>query len=239
MAEIIPAILATSYRELVDRLDMVSGHAKTVQVDICDGGFVPSKTWPFLKGTNSEDRIFDEIVNQEQALPHWDLVDFEFDLMVRDAHSKIPDFVSAGATRVIVHKASVSDEELESVVSDYGKRSEELGPFDVELGIALMPSDDPAATAESLAPFVQGIHFVQVMGVANIGYQGQDFDPRAVELVRALRAAYPALPIAVDGGVSLENGRDLVNAGATRLVVGSALFESDDFLGTLKEFECL
>ncbi|HEU0080414.1 MAG TPA: hypothetical protein VFQ72_00095 [Candidatus Paceibacterota bacterium] len=102
-----------------------------------------------------------------------------------------------------------------------------------------MPTDDPEAVAASIAPVAAGIHFVQVMGIQNIGYQGQDFDPRAVELVRALRAAYPDMPIAVDGGVDVDNGRELVNAGATRLVVGSALFESVDFAGTLKEFQAL
>src|SRR6185369_12043546 len=157
MAEIIPAILPETYRELVDKLDIVAGHAKTVQVDICDGGYVPSKTWPFLKGPASEDSIFEEIISQEQALPHWDIVDFEFDLMVRDAHSKIPDFIAAGATRIVVHKASMSEEELEGVVSAYGKHSSELGPFDVELGLALKPTDEP------LVP--EGFHFVQVMGI--------------------------------------------------------------------------
>lgn len=231
MAEIIPAILPESYRELVDKLDSVAGHAKTVQVDICDGGYVPSKTWPYLKGPLSEDSMFEEIISQEQALPHWDIIDFEFDLMVRDPHTKIPDFIAAGAKRIIIHKASVTDEELDAIIADYGKHSDELGPFDVELGLALKPTDEPAIP--------EGFHFVQVMGIEHEGFQGQDFDPKAVELIRGLRATYPKLIISVDGGVNLDNGRELINAGADRLVVGSALFEDIDFSGTLKEFECL
>ncbi len=231
MTEIIPAILPESYRELVDKLDIVAGHAKTVQVDICDGGYVPSKTWPYLKGPDSEDQIFEEIKTQEQALPHWDIVDFEFDLMVRNPHSKIPDFIAAGATRIVVHKASTSEEELLSIIEDFGKHSEEIGPFDVELGLALKPTDEPVIP--------EGFHFVQVMGIEHEGFQGRDFDPQAIELIKALRAAYPKLIISVDGGVNLDNGRELINAGADRLVVGSALFEDVDFSGTLKEFEAL
>ena len=60
-----------------------------------------------------------------------------------------------------------------------------------------------------------------------------------MELVRNLRTTYPNLVITVDGGVNLETARDFLNAGANRLVVGSALFGNDDFLGTLEEFRAL
>ncbi|HEY0907957.1 MAG TPA: hypothetical protein VGE35_01270 [Candidatus Paceibacterota bacterium] len=235
MAEIIPAILPKSYEEVENGLDMAAGHAPIVQIDVCDGGYVPSRTWPFLKGPGVEDMIFNEIVEQEKALPHWENVEFEFDLMIKGAYEKIPDFISAGAARIIVHKGSVDEEELANIVRDYGNHSEELGPFDVELGIALMPQD----SAESIRGIVEDIHFVQVMGIEKIGYQGQTMSSRAVELVAELRAAYPELVISVDGGVNLDTGRELVAAGADRLVVGSALFGNSDFLGTLEEFKAL
>lgn len=232
MAEIIPAILPKSYDELKEKLETTSGHAACVQIDVCDGGYVPSRTWPYLKGI---DTIFDSIVSQESALPHWEEVDFEFDLMVRGAYEKIPDFISAGAARIIVHKASVDAAELASIIRDYGKHSDELGPFDIALGIALMPDDSP----ESIRDIVDKIHFVQVMGIERIGYQGQTMSPKAVGLVKALREAYPDLEISVDGGVNLETAPALIDAGADRLVVGSALFNSPDFVGTLEEFNSL
>ncbi len=235
MLEIIPAILPKSYEELETGLGIAAGHAPIVQIDICDGGYVPSRTWPYLKGPGVEDMIFNDIVEQEKALPNWEEVEYEFDLMVKGAHEKIPDFISAGAARIIVHKGSVDEEELANIIRDYGNHSDELGPFDVELGIALMPQD----SAESIAGIVGNIHFVQVMGVEKIGFQGQAVSPHSVELVRNLRAMYPDLVIAVDGGVSLETAGDFLNAGANRLVVGSALFGNDDFLGTLEEFRAL
>ncbi|HEU5114742.1 MAG TPA: hypothetical protein VFT82_03175 [Candidatus Paceibacterota bacterium] len=236
MAEIIPAILPKSYEELADKLDIVAGHTPIVQIDICDGAYVPSRTWPYLKG---HDDIFENIISQESALPHWDEIDFEFDLMVKGAYEKIPDFVSAGATRVVVHKASMNDDELESVIRDFGKHSEELGPFDVELGIALMPSDDPLAMARSIADIADKIHFVQVMGIDKVGYQGQSHDPRAIGLVKALKTLYTGLPVSVDGAVSMDTAPLFIEAGADRLVVGSALFESPDFLGTIEAFKAL
>lgn len=229
MNDIIPAILPKSYAELEDKLNLISGHAPLVQIDVCDGSYTQSRTWPYLKG--DFDQIFQDIIEQNRALPGWEETDFEFDLMVKGAYEKIPDFISAGATRIVVHKDSVSGEELESILNDFGKKSDELGPFDIELGIAL-PSD---ATPADVAPFVEKIHFIQVMGIAQAGFQGQPFDPRAAELVAALRAAYPDLPVSVDGGVNLETAKVLLEAGADRLVVGSALFSAPSLLDALEQ----
>lgn len=235
MKEIIPAILPKSYEELEEKLGIASAHTRVIQIDVCDGGYVQNRTWPYLKGPGVEDMIFNDIVAQEKALPNWEDVDFEFDLMVKGAYEKIPDFISAGASRIIVHRASVDDGELTDIIKDFGKHSEELGPFDVELGIALMPQDTP----DSIASIVHQIHFVQVMGIEKIGFQGQPVSPYSVELIKNLRATYPDLIISVDGGVNLDTARDFLNAGANRLVVGSALFGNNDFLGTLEEFKAL
>jgi ribulose-phosphate 3-epimerase len=235
MAEIVPAILPKSYDELVEQLDISAGHVHAVQIDICDGGYAPTRTWPYLKGPNVEDTIFNDIVSQEKALPHWEDIDFEFDLMVNDPYDKIPDYISAGATRIIIHRGSVDDTELASIIKDYGKHSEELGPFDVELGIALKPSESP----DLIKDIADKIHFIQVMGSDNIGFHGEVLSNNAVELIKVLRAEYPDMPISIDIGVNLEIAPRLLEAGATRLVVGSALFDTPDFLGTLEEFRAL
>jgi ribulose-phosphate 3-epimerase len=235
MVEIIPAILPKSYEELVEKLDIAAGHASTVQIDICDGGYVPSRTWPYLKGPNAEDMIFQAIIDQEKAFPHWEETDFEFDLMIKGAYERIPDFISAGASRIIVHKAAVSDEELANIIRDYGKHSEELGPFDVELGIALKATD----SADIIKDIADKIHFVQVMGIDKEGFQGQPVDARSIDLIKALKSLYIGLPVAVDGAVGKDTAAAFIDAGADRLVIGSALFGESDFLGTLKEFQAL
>jgi ribulose-phosphate 3-epimerase len=236
MVEIIPAILPKSYEELEEKLDISAGHADVVQIDICDGSYVPSRTWPYLKGAdNQSDQIFESLVSQERALPHWEEIDFEFDLMVKNAYEKIPDFISAGASRIIIHKTSMDEEELKAVIRDYGKHSDEVGIFDVELGIALLPDD----SIDSIKDVISNIHFVQIMGISNIGFQGQNFNMKAVELVKEIKKEYPNLIISVDGGVNLETAKILVNAGADRLIVGSYLFNATDFSGTLKELGSL
>lgn len=95
------------------------------------------------------------------------------------------------------------------------------GGVEVGLGIAL---DTPIAKLDSLAPLGD---FIQTMGIAVLGHQGEPFDPRALARVRELRERFPSHPISVDGGVEIDNARALVEAGASRLVAGSAIFEGD------------
>ena len=237
MVEIIPAILPKSYAELESKLDIVVGHSSVVQIDICDGVYVANRTWPYLKGAKSEinDQIFERIVNQEKALPHWEELDFEFDLMVKNPYEKIADFISAGASKIIVHKRSVDEIELANIISHYGKHSPELGPFDVELGIALQADD----SADSIKEIASQIHFVQVMGISKIGFQGQDFDPQSLDLIRGLKVAYPSIIISVDGGINIDTAKLLISAGADKLIVGSYLFNATNFSDTLKTLRAL
>ena len=111
--------------------------------------------------------------------------------------------------------------------------TEEIGNFPVRAGIALGPQDQP----DALEPFESQFDFVQVMGIDREGKQGEPFDKRALYLVERLRARYPKLPIQVDGGVSLQNARELVAAGASRLVVGSAIVKAEDPLAAYQEFQ--
>lgn len=238
MAEIIPAILPKSFDELSEKLDLIAGHVPSVQIDICDGAFVPNRSWPCLKGYGN-DQVFSDIVAEFREMPHWDSLDFEFDLMIKDTYSNLPDFICAGASRIVIHKASVDDEELAACIKDYGKTSDAMTPFGIELGLGLMPADDVQVVIDSIKDIAANLHFVQVMGIGKIGFQGQPHDPRSVALVRALKTAYPALPVAVDGAVNMDTAPLFIDAGADRLVVGSALFGTGDFLGTLEEFRAL
>ena len=94
----------------------------------------------------------------------------------------------------------------------------------IEVGLAI----NPDTSLSEIEIYMDNVDFVQCMGIANIGYQGEPFDERALLHVNALRVRYPNMPIAVDGGVSMETAHDLIAAGATRLVSGSAVFGAKD-----------
>ncbi len=66
------------------------------------------------------------------------------------------------------------------------------------------------------------------MGIQKIGYQGQTFDPSTPARVKELVTLYPNLDIEVDGGVAEATIPSLVAAGASRLVVGSAISKAPD-----------
>ncbi len=218
MIEIIPAVLPHSFADLEEHLAKVQGVAKKVQIDIVDGVFAPGKTWPYRDRST-----FDTIVEQEHGLPFWESLDFEFDLMVEAPCEELMNVVHTGASRVVVHAGSHGAAAALQMLVDL---REDTGAFSVQAGVALAAHAQP----DELEPFEAQFDFVQVMGIEHEGRQGEPFDPddKALFLLQRLRRRYPALPIQVDGGVTLDNAPQLVAAGATQLVVGSAIFGAGD-----------
>lgn len=213
--EIIPAILPQDFAELEEKAELVKGLVKTVQVDICDGHFVPSFTWPYKKSDNN----FELIIRENEGLPFWDEVDYEFDLMVNNPEKIVDEWVATGATRIIIHAESKGN--IAEAISKLSGR--------VEIGLALN-IETPVSVIE---PFRDLIQFVQIMGIDHIGFQGQGFDKKAVGKVKEVHLKYPVLPISVDGGVSPDNAEELIAAGATRLVIGSVIWHSDNIAETI------
>ena len=240
MTEIIPAILPKDIDDLREKLSLISGIAPLVQIDVCDGKFAPTKTWPYKKGV---DETFLRIVGQEEGFPFWDSVDFEADLMVKHPENIVGDWIAAGAKRIIIHIESTPDplSLFQKIKLEYGASGE--SSYGVETGAALS-IETPNEEVYDLLNEVNDkgasvVDFVQFMGIENIGYQGEPFDERVFEKVRELREKFPETIISVDGGVSLENAAELIEAGANRLVSGSAIFESGDIAGTIEGFQNL
>ncbi|MCX6819741.1 MAG: hypothetical protein NT019_00405 [Candidatus Adlerbacteria bacterium] len=213
--EIIPAILPKSVTDLEINLTRIENAGGTVQVDMVDGVYAKNKTWPY-----SAPGSFETFVSGDEGLPHWGQFDFQFDVMAEHPELDVENFVRAGAASVVVHAKAGGALAAVQLLQQY--RGTELVP--VEVGVALMPG----ASLDTLLPFTDLYDFVQVMGVGRIGFQGQEFDARCVELVQKLRAAHPDLCIQVDGGVTLEHVRALAQAGANRLVVGHDILEAED-----------
>ncbi|KKR47356.1 MAG: Ribulose-phosphate 3-epimerase [Parcubacteria group bacterium GW2011_GWA1_40_21] len=238
MTEIIPAILPEDIDDLREKLSLISGIIPLAQIDVCDGRFAPTKTWPYKKGV---DETFLRIVGQEEGFPFWGSVDFEADLMVKHPENIVDDWISAGAKRVIIHIESTPDplSLFQKIKLEYGASDE--SSYGVETGVALNIETPNEEVYELLSEVDDegepAIDFVQFMGIENIGYQGEPFDERVFEKIRELRERFPDIIISVDGGVSLENASELIEAGANRLVSGSAIFESGDIAGTVEVFQ--
>jgi ribulose-phosphate 3-epimerase len=221
MTEIIASVLPfKTYEELKNKIGSLRGVVSTIQIDFCDGVFVPSKTWPFLSG-GFEDYNFQKIISEEEGLPSWGDFDFELDLMVHGAVENFDTYMKLGVKRMIFHMEAMED--LESF-REFLEGIDLYVRDNIEIGIAFKPSM-PLEKVFTLVPFVD---FVQLMGNDKIGMSGVALDEKAYEKIRTLRGKYPELPIEIDIGVNEETAPMLVEAGATKLVTGSVLFKSYD-----------
>ncbi|OHA16935.1 MAG: hypothetical protein A3C79_01255 [Candidatus Taylorbacteria bacterium RIFCSPHIGHO2_02_FULL_45_28] len=224
--EIIPAILPKDFAELEEKIGLVKDVVKTVQIDVCDGQFTPEPSWPYRK----HDDFFDKLVREDEGFPGWEKLDFEIDLMVNRPEERIEDWVKAGATRIILHMESTGD------VGAAIKALQDL----VEVGLALNIDTPISGIGNPKLGITEGdIQFIQLMGIDQIGFQGQEFDEKVTDKIKEVKKMCHNYPISIDGGVSLDNAKQLMEAGADRLVVGSAIFESGNFLETIAKFKKL
>ncbi len=127
---------------------------------------------------------------------------FEVHLMVHNPDEVFSLWIDRGARRIITHK--VTDDIL-------GHRGQ------VEIGLAF-ELDVPLETVIAEANYAD---FVHIMSISEIGAQGHPFDPLVFDRIEAIQERYPDLPISVDGGITAENYKKLVDLGADRLIVGS------------------
>ncbi|MBA3551041.1 hypothetical protein H0W32_02445 [Patescibacteria group bacterium] len=230
MAEIIPAIMPQSIEDLENDLALVANTVSTVQLDIMDGKFVRPKTWPYQNNRGT----FDEILTESEGLPFWDKIDFEIDLLVAKPEDSIDNWIAAGASRIIVHVESTNN--VEGIVTMFKERfayAPDSKSRDIELVLSLN-IDTPI---DAVLPYLEDIDGVQFMGIAHIGYQGEPFDKRVIDKIREFHNAHPTVIISIDGGVTLDNGPQLVTVGVKRLVSGSAIYESGNIADTIEMFK--
>lgn len=221
---IVPAILPEDWIEIEEKVARIAKHAPWVQIDLCDGSFVPSKTWPYAEGGWGN-------ISQDVELPFWQDVNYEFDLMVADPVALVDKIMELGGMRAVIHVGSASEEEIL-------KALRALEHYDMEAVLAI---DNNRLLDElfSLLEKDHQVHAVQCMGIEHPGFQRQKFDERVLERIRTIREKYPNIIIAVDGAVNFETAPRLIEAGANRLISGSTIFESGDAIGTIKELEDL
>jgi ribulose-phosphate 3-epimerase len=230
MIEIIPAILEKSYEEIKNKVATVRGLVSTVQIDLCDGVFVPSTTWPYGRDL-ADDTDFAKIMEGEEGLPYWEDMDFEVDLLVKNAHKLFDKFLKLGPKSLIFHYEAEDKDSFKDFL-------ESIDPYvrdTVEIGLAINPST-PIEEASSL---LNNIDFILCMGNDKIGYQGVTLDEKVYPKIKDIKEKYPDMPVEVDIGVNEKTAPLLVEAGATKLVAGSAVFKAENIKQTIENFRNL
>lgn len=223
MSAIIPAILPKTKEDLFRKLHQLQGIATEVQIDVIDGVFARTApaSWPYTDDAGG-------IPSQEELIPHLGPIQFEVDLMAREPEKVVGAWIRAGAQRITVHAESTLS--LDALVADmrtiYG-HDKDFAPGLFSFGLALGVSTDTAL----IEPYLSDCDYVQFMGIASIGKQGEPFDTKVIPKISAFHRKYPDMPIQVDGGVSSDRIAALMRAGASRLVVGSALWKAQSLAG--------
>lgn len=231
MIDVIPAVLPKNYEDMKDKVALMRGIVPIVQIDICDGIFVSSKSWPFSTG-GFEDFNFLKIMNEEEGMPFWEDIDFELDLMVADAVINFDIYTKLSPKRIVFHLEAVGDlDEFKHFIEGIDVYIRDA----IQIGIAI----NVTTPVEKVFPLVNYVDFIQCMGIEQIGYQGQEFDDRVLVQIKSLKEKYNDLIISVDGGVNFETAKLLIGAGASRTIAGSLILKSENIRETIGELESL
>ncbi|WP_229783531.1 ribulose-phosphate 3-epimerase [Deinococcus sedimenti] len=193
-----PSILASDFARLGEELNAIES-ADWAHVDVMDGQFVPNISFglPILAAARAASSLFMDV-----------------HLMIDRPERYLRDFADAGADGLTVHVESTPH------IHRAVQQIKELGK---QAGVTL----NPGTPLETLRPVLADVDLVLIMSV-NPGFGGQKFIPHSLERIRTVRRwldeiGSPA-ELQVDGGVSATNARAVVNAGASNLVAGSAVF---------------
>lgn len=199
--EIVPSVLAADAARLADDIAQVeAAGVAMIQFDIMDGHFVPNLSFG---------------PSVVEAARRCSIPAFDVQLMIAAPSRYARHFIQAGADHITFHIEAVSKpREFVASLHDSG----------VTAGVALNPETDVLDIA-AVAPYCD---LVLVMTVRP-GFGGQQFIPETLEKVRQVRKLVdPAIRVQVDGGISIQTARQVVEAGADTLVAGSAIFGQKD-----------
>ncbi|NNM83832.1 hypothetical protein HKL94_01250 [Candidatus Parcubacteria bacterium] len=229
----VPAILPSSREDLKGKLSLFTQipSVERIQIDVVDGKFAGPASWPYTAPGELRDMVV-----QGEMLPRPDRIVYEMDLMCIDAERAAESWLALGATRLTFHAESVADlpRFLTSVRRRYGAGANFTQGL-ISFGIALNLGSDLAL----IEPCLDEVEYVQFMGIAHIGRQGQPFDERVFEKLRIFHARHPDVSMQVDGGVSLLNAKKLLSLGVANVVVGSSIARAKSPASALAAFEDL
>ena len=207
---IAPSILAADFARLGEEVDNVlRDGADIVHFDVMDNHYVPNLTIGPL--------VCEALRNHGVTAP------IDVHLMVKPVDRLIPDFVAAGASYITFHpEASEHIDRTLGMIQESGCKA----------GLVF----NPATPLHVLENVMDKLDMILLMYV-NPGFGGQSFIPHTLEKCRQVRKLIDAsgkdIRLEVDGGVKIDNIREVAEAGADTFVAGSAIFNTDNYKTTI------
>lgn len=204
MVKIAPSILSADFTNLGDQVQQaLAAGAEYIHVDVMDGHFVPNMT------------IGPLVVKALQPIVRAGNGILDVHLMIEQPERLMAEFAQAGADILTVHVETCPH---------LHRTLQQIKEMGVKAGVTLNPST-PLVSLEEVLPDVD---LVLIMSV-NPGFGGQAFIPASLERIARLRKMLDErgldwVEVEVDGGIKASNAASIVQAGATVLVAGSAVF---------------
>lgn len=196
-APIVPAIIPASKEEVIHFAKTLS-FSKEIQLDLVDGQFVDSICWPYSPSG--------EPLTVKSFLDAYTL---EIDLMVAEPVKAATEWIIAGADMIVFHVETLPLAVFKNFVAG----------TDVSVGA----SAHGDTSIETLAAYCEYADYIQLMGIREIGAQGQSFDETVIDKIIELKKLFPYKSITIDGSVNQNTIKRLREAGADRFIAGSAI----------------
>lgn len=207
-----PSILSANICNLEQDIQILEKKSvKSIHIDIMDGNFVPNIAFG---------------IDQINAIGKITDMELDVHLMVRNPEKYIERLIEGGANCITVHEEAC-DHLYKTICL--------IKSFGIKAGVALNPSTN----IDNLKYVYELINKVLIMTVEP-GFGGQKFIPYMKQKINDARKIKQAslydFVIQVDGGINLENVKDVVNLGATDIVIGSSIFENGNIEGNIDKF---
>ncbi len=215
MMKLAPSILSADFSQLGEHVALIEkGGADLIHVDVMDGHFVPNISFgaAVMKSLNGKTSL-----------------KYDVHLMIENPDMYIEDFVTDNTEYITVHQEACTH--LHRTIQ-----------YIKSLGVKAGVSINPATPIGVLEDILADVDLVLIMSV-NPGFGGQKFIPRALDKIKLLeqwrREEGLDFLIEVDGGVNLDNAKELMDAGTDILVAGSAVFGAENIIERTRAFKNL
>ena len=213
MLKLAPSILSADFSALAaDVKKIEEGGADYIHVEVMDGHFVPNISFgaAVMKSLNGK-----------TSLP------YDVHLMIENPDQYIGDFVTDQTEFITVHQEACVH--LHRTIQNIKSKG-------VKAGVSINPAT-PVSTLECV---LEDLDLVLIMSV-NPGFGGQKLIPQTLQKVKELAAIKKErgldFAIEIDGGVTLANAKEVMDAGVEIAVAGSAVFGAEDVVQRVRDFK--